>query len=61
MTVSTHSLEAVRTLASLVEGARICLTALEDGVLRVRALTLDEVEELLEAGVDVRASAEVLI
>jgi len=59
--VSTHSLEAVRTLASLVEGARICLTALEDGVLRVRALTLDEVEELLEAGVDVRASAEVLI
>ena len=59
--VSTHSLEAVRVIASLVKGTRICLTSLEDGVLKVKHLTLDEIEELRTAGIDVRASAEVLI
>ena len=58
---TTHSLEAVRVLASMVEDAKICLTKLEGGVLSVKTLTLEEVEELQGAGIDVRASAEVLI
>ncbi len=58
---TTHSLEAVRVIASMIKDARICLTKLEDGVLSVRMLTLEEVEGLQEAGMDVRSSVEVLI
>ena len=59
--VATHSLEATKVLASLIMRTKICLTTLEDGILKVKSLTLEEVEGLLEAGIDVRASAEVLI
>lgn len=60
--VSTHSLEAARTIAGLnEEKARIYLTSLDNGILKVRELTLDEVERYLEAGIDVRVAEPMLL
>jgi len=60
--VSTHSLEAVRILAGVnQEQAKIQLTHLKDGELKLRALTFEEVEELTKAGVDVRVGEQLLI
>jgi len=46
--------------ASFVEEAKIQLTSLEDGILKARELTLREVEELQEAGMDVRMAETLL-
>lgn len=52
--VSTHSLEAVRILAEFKKDATICLTSLEEGILKGRKMSIEEVDALLSAGVDVR-------
>jgi predicted ATPase len=60
--VSTHSLEAVWIIAGVnEEQAKIQLTHLKDGQLKLRALTFREVEELAKAGVDVRVGEQLLI
>ena len=60
--VATHSLDAVRTIASLNEEvARIYLTSVENGILNTKALTLDDVEELLKAGIDIRLAESVIL
>jgi len=60
--VSTHSLEAARTIAGLnEEKARIYLTSLDNGILKVKELTLEEVEKYLEAGIDVRVAEPMLL
>ncbi|MCD6312752.1 MAG: AAA family ATPase [Thaumarchaeota archaeon] len=59
--LTTHSLEAVRMIAGESQDkARIYLISLVDGTLNTRELTLQEVEELIEAGVDVRAAEPLL-
>lgn len=60
--VTTHSLEAARTIAGVnEEKAAIHLTSLEKGVLKTKKLTLKEVEEYLEAGIDVRVAEPILL
>jgi hypothetical protein len=60
--VTTHSLEAARTIAGVnEEKAAIYLTALEKGTLKTRKLTLKEVEEYLDAGIDVRVAEPILL
>lgn len=59
---TTHSLEAARTIAGLnEEKAAIYLTSLENGTLKTRRLTLKDVEEYLEAGIDVRVAEPFLL
>jgi len=63
--VATHSREAAKLLVGAVEEAgqeaRIVLLALRDGLLKHKALSLDEVEELELAGVDVRMAEGFLL
>ena len=63
--VATHSREAAKLLAGAAEEAgheaRVVLLALRDGVLKHRVLTVEEVEELEEAGVDVRMAEGFLL
>jgi predicted ATPase len=60
--VTTHSLEAARTIAGVnEEKAAIYLTALEKGTLKTKRLTLKDVEEYLEAGIDVRVAEPILL
>ena len=59
---STHSLEAARTIASLnEEKAAIYLTSLEENYLKAKSLTLKDMEEFLEAGIDVRVAEPFLL
>jgi ABC-type phosphate transport system ATPase subunit len=60
--LTTHSLEAARMIAGLnEENTLIYLTSLEDGVLRTQSMSLRDVEDLLEAGVDIRLAERVLL
>jgi len=61
--LSTHSLEAVKTMAGALEDyePRIVLTSLREGVLDTRSFTLEDVERLEEAGIDVRLAEGVII
>lgn len=60
--LTTHSLEAVKTIAGLnEERARIYFTSLRDGIFKAKGLTLEEVEELGKAGVDLRAAEPLLL
>ena len=63
--VATHSREAAKLLAGAAEEAgqeaKIVLLALREGVLKHRVLTLDEVEALEKAGVDVRMAEGFLL
>jgi len=60
--VTTHSLEAARTIAGVnEEKTAIYLTALEKGTLKTRQFTLQEIEEYLEAGIDARAAEPILL
>ena len=63
LVVSTHSLEAAKFIAGTLEEfePQIILLSLREGKLRSRNLSLDEVEELEEAGIDVRVSEGILI
>lgn len=62
--LTTHSIEVTRMLASLFDEnedqVRIYLISLEDGILKSKSLTLKNIEELLEAGVDMRMAETVL-
>lgn len=60
--LASHSLEAVEIIARQSEDkAKIYLTSIIDGRLKVREITLDEVEELRMAGIDVRTMEALLI
>ena len=50
--VTTHSLDAMRTIAGInEENAAIYLTSLEKSALKTKKLTLKEIEEFSEAGI----------
>jgi predicted ATPase len=60
--LTTHSLEAARTIASLnEEKARIYLTALDKNIFKTKSLALEEVEDLLKAGIDIRVAEPMLL
>lgn len=64
--LSTHSIEAVRIIAGLTEEVKqntstILLLSLQQGELKARALSLDEIERLERSGVDVRISERFLM
>jgi len=52
---STHSLEAARLIANIVERACIVKIMLDQGELKAQYITPKELEKLTELGVDVRA------
>ena len=54
--VTTHSLEAAKILAGVLEdyNPRIKLLELREGILKSKDLTLEELEDLERAGIDVR-------
>ncbi|MBA7528669.1 DNA replication and repair protein RecF [subsurface metagenome] len=59
---TTHSLEAARTIAGLnEEKTTIYLTSLEKSILKAEGLTLKDIEELLDAGIDVRVAEPFLL
>ena len=61
--LSTHSIEALRTIAGLVEDkdVRIYLLVLDKGVLKSKGLSLRDVEELWKAGIDIRVGEPYLL
>jgi predicted ATPase len=59
--VSTHSLEAVRILAEFNKNAVIYLTSLDDGILEKRKLSIEEIDNLLSAGIDVRLADSMIL
>ena len=59
--VTTHSLEAVRILAEFNRDVKIYVTSLENGILKARKLTIDDVENLLSAGIDIRMVGAMVI
>ncbi|RLG46613.1 MAG: hypothetical protein DRO06_04155 [Thermoproteota archaeon] len=59
---STHSMEAALLLGEVFrERARVVILALEEGRLRSRALTVDELDELRRAGLDARSAEGVIL
>ena len=59
--ITTHSLDAVRTIAGInEEKAAIYLTSLENSALKTKKLTLKEIEEFSKAGIDVRVAEPLL-
>ncbi len=60
--ITTHSLEAARTIAGLnEEKTAIYLTSLDDNILKAKRLTLNDMEEFIEAGIDVRVAEPLLL
>lgn len=61
--LSTHSLEVVKVMAGVLEDyePKIVLTSLHNGILRKKDLTLEEVERLEKAGVDVRLAEGIIL
>lgn len=59
--VSTHSLEAVRILTEFNKDAVICLTSLEDGILKEKRMSIEEVDKLLSAGIDIRLADAMIL
>jgi predicted ATP-dependent endonuclease of OLD family len=61
--VSTHSLEVAKLVAGALEDYKpqIKLLDLREGVLKAHDFSLEDVEELEKAGVDVRMGKGVLI
>ncbi len=59
--VSTHSLEAVKILSEFNRNAVIYLTSLDDGILEKRKLSIEEIDNLLSAGIDVRLADSMLL
>ena len=60
--VTTHSLDAVRTIAGInEENATIYLVSLEKGALKTKKLMLKEIEEFSKAGIDVRVAEPLLL
>lgn len=63
LVISTHSLEVAKFIAGSLEdyGPKITLVALRDGVMSSRSFSVEEVEELERAGVDIRMGEWVLL
>lgn len=60
--ITTHSLEAARTIAGInEEKAAIYLTSLEKSTLKTKKFTLKEIKEFSEAGIDVRVAEPLLL
>ncbi len=59
--VSTHSLEAVRTITTLVEDATVLLTSLKDGKLEARKIKVEELNALDKLGIDPRLAESFLL
>lgn len=59
--ISTHSLEAVKILSEFNKNAIICLTSLEDGILKERKMSIEEVDKLLSAGIDIRLADSMIL
>ena len=59
--VSTHSLEAVRTITTFVEDATVLLTSLRDGKLEARKIEVDELKKLDRLGIDPRLAESFLL
>ncbi len=55
--LTTHSYEAIRAIASLTVGEKVKIVRLNlrDGVLKARYYSLNEIEELKNLGIDIRA------
>ena len=60
---STHSLDVAKRFLSFFEdeGAKAVLLGLKDGILKHKILSLEDVEELEQAGVDVRVAEPYLL
>jgi len=52
--LSTHSLEAVTIIAQTCENAKVVFLSLEDGILKTKEFTIDDIVRLREAGIDIR-------
>ena len=52
--LTTHSLEALRTIAGIIDEAKIVKLQLENGILKTQELNIDQVEKLKDLGMDVR-------
>lgn len=63
LVVSTHSLEAAKFIADVLEEhePQITLLALRNGILSSKNLSLEEVENLEKEGIDIRTSKGILI
>jgi len=59
--VTTHSLEAVRILAEFNRNATIYVTTLENGILKAKKMTIEDVENLISAGIDIRMVGAVVL
>lgn len=61
--ISTHSIEALRAIAGLVDdkNVKIYLLMLDDGILKSKSLSLKEVEEFWKAGIDIRVGEPFLL
>jgi len=60
--LSTHSLEAAKVIAGVnEEETGICLTSLDNSILKTKKLRLSEVESLQMAGIDARTAEAFLI
>ena len=59
--ISTHSLEAAELLSSANDDARIILVKLEEGILKSRVISPDELRELRKLGVDIRMAEGMLL
>ena len=58
---TTHSLEAAKILSKTAEKATIQLATIQNGALKTRKLTPEQLEELADAGVDVRIAETLLL
>jgi AAA15 family ATPase/GTPase len=63
LVISTHSLEAVKHIAGSLEEykPKITLMKLKDGILSTKDLSIKDVEDLEEAGIDVRIASGILL
>lgn len=52
--VTTHSLEATRLIARVIENARIVKLELRNGILNTKTMDLEDVENYLKLGIDAR-------
>ncbi len=59
--VTTHSLEAAKIIAELYENTKILLISIENGLLKSKSITLNELEEFASAGIDVRVADALIL
>jgi len=53
--LTTHSLEALETIANLVENTSILKLTLTNGILNVEEYNVEDIEKLKKLGIDIRA------